>query len=210
MDLLNPRGRKYYPCNLQRMLKKAGMTQSALAAMVGMNAKGFYRITHGQNIPLPETAAKIAKVMRTTEQAIWPDYDRIVAERAEMHRQIGRATSQIMKARREAAPPHKADKSAYHELWKYRTRGARQDEGVGPALPITIEDRERDLVLRARHMKPDQIEDDAWCRRMAALIHNWILNNTVWGIYRHLRAIMAAEQMAANERAERAAAGGGQ
>lgn len=218
MNLLDHKGKRYYQCNLPALIKRAGMTQSALATAIGMNPKSFHRVVHGLNIPYSETAGKIAAALDVTRNDIWPEYATIMAERKEQIIINTTKGREIQKAQREAGNNkrgtglYKESKSAYSELWRHRQR-YEQVEDAGPVLPVTVEEgRERDLVLRARFVSADKIEDDAWCRRMAGIIHQWILNNTVWGIYRHLRAIMAAEQMAANERAERAAAavGGGQ
>lgn len=57
--------------SLQAYRKRAGLTQSALAGMVGVKRLSIARYEAGSRRPSPQVARKIATALRLTTDQIW-------------------------------------------------------------------------------------------------------------------------------------------
>jgi len=60
------------PNRLRVFRAEYGITQIALAVKVGLSQTRYWRIENGYDQPTPEERAKLAKVLQTTEDELWP------------------------------------------------------------------------------------------------------------------------------------------
>ena len=58
----------------------------------------------------------------------------------------------------------------------------------------------QEFTLRAGFAGPHELESPVWCQQKAFALHNYLVRNCAWGVYKHLRQMMADENRLAEER----------
>lgn len=172
-----------FTCKLRELLAARNMCQYQLAAAACMSTTNMSKIAAGDRLPHQDTVERITAALGCAPADIWPEYARHLSERTERQRinlDLGRT------------------KRAY-ELKIYRAeRRARASEA--DVVPLADGAAAQEFTLRAGFAGPHELESPVWCQRKAFALHNYLVRNCAWGVYKHLRQMMADENRLAEER----------
>ena len=185
--------------HLAKILKASRMTQGEFAAAVGVHPNALYKYRTCRAMPRKPIADTIAAYLGLTVADIWPNYD---AVRSDQNRRNAAAVRRGCAERHwpSRQPEYKAQKSAESDLRKVRA-AVPVDPNDANAVPMCDDARGGDFRLRPAHTSDEDLQDRRWCRQHAARLHKYLVDHCAWGCYRELRAIMAAENRMAEERA---------
>lgn len=191
--------------HLAKILKASRMTQGEFAAAVGVHPNALYKYRTCRAMPRKPIADTIAAHFGLTITDIWPNYD---AVRSDQNRRNAAAVRRGCAKRHwpSRQPEYKAQKSAESDLRKVRAT-APVDPDAPNAVPLADDAYNIGFRLMPANASSDDLESPRWCREHARALHKYLVDHCAWGCYRELRAIMAAENRMAEERAKVVAQG---
>ena len=179
-----------FTCKLRELLAARNMCQYQLAAAACMSTTNMSKIAAGDRLPHQDTVERITAALGCAPADIWPEYARHLSERTERQR-INLDLGRTKRAYRES--------KAASELKIYRAeRRARASEA--DVVPLADGAAAQEFTLRAGFAGPHELESPVWCQRKAFALHNYLVRNCAWGVYKHLRQMMADENRLAEER----------
>ena len=179
-------------CNLQAILTERMMSQAELARMSGKRTGCISVLAQGLNNPRRKTAKDIAAVLGLSVYDIWPEYEQWHVQRAQ---QISDGLKAYWEASGRKLPPKPANPRPVKVV----------ELPVHPsspnAVPLADEAHADKFQLRPASVPDELLQDGAWCRAQARRMHEYIVRNCAYGVYRELRELMAAENRLFEERA---------
>ena len=189
--------------NLKSILDQRNLTIASFAKISGMPCSTIGALCSGRhNMPHQDTAAKVAAALGMTVADIWPNLERDKTAHAAKQREALLAYNQLIPRQAKPKPPAKPRpvKAANPRPVKVA------DERVHPSSPNAVplaDDAHADKFQLRPAVVPDELlQDGAWCRAQARRMHEYIVRNCAYGVYRELRELMAAENRLFEERAK--------
>jgi len=180
--------------NLKSILAERNLTIASFAQKSGMSCSTIGALCSGRH-PMPQknTAEKVAAALKMTVDDIWPDLQ--LHKAAHRHKMsvallaYNRANGKQAKPKQPANPrPVKAVELKVHP-------------SSPNAVPLADEAHADKFQLRPAAVPDELLQDSAWCRAQARRMHEYVVRNCAYGVYRELRELMAAENRLFEERA---------
>jgi len=177
--------------NLRTILIQRGLTQNQFAAKCCIRSNTINRYVTGRHQPEAYNAQKIADALGLTITDIWPTYNQ---DKARISSQKARNWNE-----RRAAAERKRKELAEYAKYK-KERHERSDMAVDNVVPLSLDLHASDFSLLGGIARIGDLEKPAWCLDKAQRLHRWLVEHCAWGVYRHLRQIMADENRLAENR----------
>jgi transcriptional regulator with XRE-family HTH domain len=182
-------------CNLKTVLAKRKLTIASFAKISGMSYSTIGALCSGRH-PMPQknTAEKVAAALKMTIDDIWPDLQ--LHKAAHSHKMSVALIAYNRANGRQAKPKPPANPRPVKVA----------DERVHPsspnAVPLADGASGEEFRLRPASVPYELLQSDAWCAAQARRMHEYIVRNCAYGVYRALREVMAAENRLFEERAK--------
>lgn len=182
-------------CNLKTVLAKRKLTIASFARISGMSGSTIGALCSGRhNMPHQDTASKVAAALGMTVAEIWPELELHKAAHAAKQREALLAYNQLIPRQSKPKPPAKPRpvKVPYIRLHPSSPNAVPLADGASGA----------EFRLRPAPVPDELLQNDAWCAAQARRMHEYIVRNCAYGVYRALREVMAAENRLFEERAK--------
>ena len=181
--------------NLKSILDQRNLTIASFAKISGMSGSTIGALCSGRhNMPHQDTAAKVAAALGMTVADIWPNLERDKTAHAAKQREALLAYNQLIPRQSKPKPPANPRPVKAVELPVHPSSPN--------AIPLADEAHADDFRLRPAVVPDELLQDSAWCRAQARRMHEYIVRNCAYGVYRELRELMAAENRLFEERAK--------
>ncbi|HOT98782.1 MAG TPA: helix-turn-helix transcriptional regulator [bacterium] len=185
-------------CNLNKVIAKKGLSQRCLATMAHCTQASISGIATGKCLPKRPVAQRISAALGVGFDSLWPNYDSIQMQ----HRtRITQGLKRYHQKRHERTEKRKE----YHA--KYDLACVKKERAVQPAdpnaVPLAAGAIAGDYRLRPAKASDDQLQDKKWCRTKALALQDYLCQNCAYGVYRELRALLAAENRLFESRVDR-------
>lgn len=182
-------------CNLKTVLAKRKLTIASFARISGMSGSTIGALCSGRhNMPHQDTASKVAAALGMTVADIWPNLERDKTAHAAKQREALLAYNQLIPRQSKPKPPAKPR--------PVRVAEVRVHPSSPNAVPLADGASGEEFRLRPASVPDELLQSDAWCAAQARRMHEYIVRNCAYGVYRALREVMAAENRLFEERAK--------
>jgi len=177
--------------NIRALLLANQITMTELAERAGIRLTLLSRYTVGSSRPLMHNATRIADALGVKVVDVWPEYDKAMDELAVRRSETWR-NKRIERER---------ERKALAEYSKFKAeRQEAEDTRKDNVVPLSLDLHAGDFHLRGGMASLGDLENQAWCLDKAQRLHRWLVGHCAWGVYRHLRQIMADENRLAENR----------
>lgn len=181
--------------NLKSILDQRNLTIASFAKISGMSGSTIGALCSGRH-PMPQknTAEKVAAALKMTIDDIWPD---LQLHKAAHSHKMSLALIAYNRANGRQAKPKPPAKPRPVRVAEVRVHPSSPN-----AVPLADGASGEEFRLRLASVPDELLQSDAWCAAQARRMHEYIVRNCAYGVYRELRELMAAENRLFEERAK--------
>jgi transcriptional regulator with XRE-family HTH domain len=182
-------------CKLKTVLAKRKLTIASFARISGMSGSTIGALCSGRhNMPHQDTASKVAAALGMTVAEIWPNLELHKTAHAA---KLQKALLAYNRDHHRQSKPKPAPRPR-----PVRVPDIRLHPSSPNAVPLADGASGEEFRLRPAPVPDELLQNDAWCAAQARRMHEYIVRNCAYGVYRALREVMAAENQLFEERAK--------